>query len=210
MMIWGLDARSGNCVGATPDRIRHGVRLRRYAGDLSPPRKAAAVPDADALGQQVRNILEALDTDATRHDAHVAIIEQRGWRIVEGGQVSGYEDGKACDYECRDWRTGATLFTGRGTYEDFCREVDEKAGEEGRDWIFIENVPVNATDGESTDWEHAEPVLVPGIPASLVEPLLEWVENAAAIREIADIAGLPAERVEHMLRNAGRPASAGV
>jgi hypothetical protein len=184
--------------------------LPRYAGDLSPSRKAAAVPDTDALGQQIRNILEALDADATRHDARVAIIEQRGSRIVEGGQVSGYEDGKACDYECHDWRTGATLFTGRGTYEDFCRAVDEKAEVEGRDWIFIDNVPVNATDGEYTGWEPVEPVPVPGIPASLIEPLLEWVENAAPIREIADITGLPAERVEHMLRNVGRPASASV
>jgi hypothetical protein len=168
------------------------------------------VPDTDALGQQICNILEALDADAARHDAHVAIIEQRGWRIVEGGQISGYEDDKACAYECHDWRTGTTLFTGCGTYEDFCRTVSEKAEEEGRDWIFIENVPVNATDGECTGCEDVEPAPVPRIPASLVEPLVEWVENAASIPEIADITGLPAERVEHMLRNVGRPASARV
>jgi len=140
---------------------------------------------------------------------HVAVIEQRGWRIVEGGQASGYEDDETCDYECRDWRTGETLFTGCGTYEDFCRTVNEKAEEEGRDWIFIDDVPVNATDGECTGWEDVEPVRVPGMPASLVGPLLEWVQDVAPVQEIADIAELPAERIEHMLRNAGRPPSGG-
>jgi hypothetical protein len=103
----------------------------------------------------------------------------------------------------------AALFTGRGTYADFCHTVKEKAEEGGREWIFIENVPVNASDGEWTGWEDVEPVPVPGIPASLVGPLVEWVENVASIAEIAGLAGLSAERAGHMLRNAGRPASAG-
>ena len=47
------------------------------------------------------------------------------------------------------------------------------------------------------------PARVSGIPESLVQALVEWVEGPAIPQELADLTGLSADRVQEMLRQPG-------
>lgn len=164
------------------------------------------MPDTEILGQQFRdqfrNILDAVAADADRFDNDIAAARQQGWRIIVGGPVpGGYEgdDDGSCDYECRDWGTGEPLFTGRGPAREFHRTVDKKSEEEGRPWIFLDDVHVNVTGGEE-DEVPARAVPVPGIPRSLVAPLAEWAKGHATSRELAGLTGFAVDEVKHMMR----------
>ncbi len=51
--------------------------------------------EGGALGQQLRNILDAEAAGTARQEERIAALEQRGYRIVDGGQVGAY-DGPGC------------------------------------------------------------------------------------------------------------------
>ncbi len=158
--------------------------------------------EGDALGQQLRNILDAMEAEAARFEEHAAKLEQDGWRIVSGGQTGFPDDGDLVDFACTDWRTGETLFTGHGTADDFTAAFNAAEAQDGRPWCQRDNVEVQATGGESDGWGRLEPPLVPGIPASLAELLVDWAETADP-QEVAELAGLSPERVQQQRREPG-------
>ncbi len=158
--------------------------------------------DGDALGQQLRNILDAEAADTARQEERTAVLEQQGYRIVDGGQAGAY-DGEICDYACTDWRTGETLLTGRGTYQDFLAAFEAAAGRDEREWCHPDRVDEVATGGTRDDLASLDPTRVPGIPDSLVHALIEWVEGPATIEELADLTGLTATRVQELLLQPG-------
>jgi hypothetical protein len=143
--------------------------------------------EGDALGQQLRNILDAMAADTALLEERAAALEQQGYRIVDGGQTSSYDADGTCDYACTDWRTGETLFTGRGTYEDYLAALEAAARRDGREWCHRDRVNEVATDGTHDDLALLEPARVPGIPESLVHALTEWVEGPATVQELAEL-----------------------
>jgi hypothetical protein len=146
--------------------------------------------EGDALRQQLRNILDAMEAETALFEERAAQLERDGWRIVDGGQVGTYDgDDNQVDYACTDWRMGETLFTGHGTYEDFTARLDAAEAKDGRRWVQQHNVTVQVTNGEADDMRPLEPVLVPGMPASLAELLVAWVERADP-HEVAQLTGL--------------------
>ena len=106
------------------------------------------------------------------------------------------------DYACTDWRTGETLFNGHGTADDFSTALEAAEAQDGRPWCQSHNVEVQATNGESDGWGQLEPPLVPGMPASLAELLVDWAETADP-QEVAELTGLSAERVKQQRRQPG-------
>lgn len=157
----------------------------------------------DALGQQLRNILDAISADAAVQAEHIAKLEGDGCRIVDGGQTSSYDDGGACGYEGHDWRTGEVLFSGHGTLEEYDAALDEAQQRDGRPWCHIDRVSSAATGGARDDWHVVEPIRVPEIPESLVQVLSEWAESSATVQELADLTGLRAASVEVLRRERG-------
>ena len=158
----------------------------------------------DALGQQLRNILDAEAADTAQLEERIAKLEEQGYRIVDGGQIGSYQgDDGTCDYACTDWRTGQTLFTGRGTYQDYLAELEAAAGRDGREWCHRDHVDEVATGGSHDDLAQLDPARVPGLPESLVRALTEWVEGPATAQELAGLTGLPAARVQDLLRRPG-------
>ncbi len=155
----------------------------------------------DRLGQQIKNILDAEEAHETQDQANIAKLEARGWRIV-GNRGDGDPDG-AGDEGCEvfDWRTGETLIHVRGTDAERAAAVEAAEKRDGREWCLREDVTINATDGAYSDWDWLmEPELAPGVPKSLAEALIDWVE-AAPVEEIADVTGLPPAHVRNQLRH---------
>jgi hypothetical protein len=159
--------------------------------------------ESDALSQQVRNILDAEAASTDQQEEHIAMLEQRGYRIVDGGQTASYDGGETCDYVCTDWRTGQALFTGHGTYEDYQAVLKAAAERDGRDWCHRDHVDVVATNGAHDDTALLAPTRITGIPESLVRVLIEWVEGPATAQELADLTGLPVARVHELPREPG-------
>jgi hypothetical protein len=158
--------------------------------------------EGDALGQQLRNILDAEAAETAQQEERIAMLEPQGYRIVDGGQEGAY-DGEICDYACTDWRTGETLFAGRGTYQDYLAAFEAAAGRDGREWCHRDRVDEVATGGTHDDLASLGPARVPGMPDSLVHALIEWVEGPATIEELADLTGLTPTRVQDLLRQPG-------
>jgi hypothetical protein len=157
----------------------------------------------DALGQQLRNILDAEAAETAQLEERIAQLEEQGYRIVDGGQAGSYDDDGKCDYACTDWRTGKTLFTGQGTYEDYMAALPAAAERDGREWCHRDHVNDVATGGTHDDLAQLDPARVPGLPGSLVGVLIDWVEGPATTDELADLTGLPAARVQDLLRQPG-------
>jgi hypothetical protein len=157
----------------------------------------------DPLSQQLRNILDAMEAETALFKERAATLEQMGWRIIDGGPVGIDDDGDRSDYVCTDWRTGETLFSGRGTYSDFTAAVEAGEARDGRQWCLLQDVALQATEGEADPEPLLDPVHVQGIPGSLVRALVEWAETATT-EELAGLTGLPAERVEYQRREARR------
>lgn len=157
----------------------------------------------DALGQQLRNILDAMAAETAQVEERIAKLEEQGYRIVDGGQTGSYQDDEKCEYACTDWRTGEVLFSGRGTHADYSAAADAAAGRDGRQWCHRDRVNEVATGGMHDELALLDPARVPGIPESLIHALVEWAEGPATPQELADLAGLPADRVQEMLRQPG-------
>lgn len=155
----------------------------------------------DRLSRQIRLILEAHDAAAAEHEAQAAVIEERGVRIVDVLQV-GHDQGDdgAFNFRCVDWRTRNTLLAGHGTRTAIEGLMRRKAGELGEEWLEIGDVPVVATDGERSGEEELAPGVADGVPASLVQPLIEWVGESASLAELVQVTGWPVHRVTRMLR----------
>ncbi|MGH3223608.1 MAG: hypothetical protein ACRDPY_33820 [Streptosporangiaceae bacterium] len=159
--------------------------------------------EGDALGQQLRYILDAEAADTAQQEERIGMLERQGCRIVAGGQTGSYGDDEACDFACTDWRTGEILFTGRGTYQDYLAAFEAAADRDGREWCHRDRVDEVATEGTHDDLAQLDPARAPGMPASLVHALIEWVEGPATVQELADLTGLPAARVQDLLRHPG-------
>jgi hypothetical protein len=152
------------------------------------------------LAQQLRNILDAEAAMTALDEERVAKLEAEGYRIVGGGQTSSFDDDGRCEWECTDWRTGETLASGRGTYDEYGAAVDAAAERDGRPWCHRDHVHETATDGADDGFGLLDPVPVPGMPESLIRALVDWVQGPATAEELADLTGLSAARVRDLLR----------
>ncbi|MFE2532591.1 hypothetical protein [Streptomyces sp. NPDC059371] len=119
-------------------------------------------------------------------------LEGSGHRIVDGGQVGSYDDEGRCSWEVTDWRTGEVLASGHTTMEEQDKTTD--ALDPGNVWYHRDNM--HAFDLVEVD-------LPEGLPESLHEPLMEWLENRAEAEEIAAWLGEPAEEIEHKMSGLG-------
>lgn len=173
-------------------------------GESGTPAEDAQLPGGAALGRQLRNILDAEAAVTARTEDRITLLEEQGYRIVDGGQADSYGSDGASGYVCTDWRTGETLFTGRGTYADYLHEMDAAAARDGREWCHRDRVDEVATGGEHDELALLDPARVPGFPGSLVQALVDWVEGSAAAGEVAALAGLPEARVRELLRKPAR------
>lgn len=82
-------------------------------------------------------------------EADIRQLEADGHRIVDGGQICGYDARGECGYRYTDYRTGNVLVEGRGTYEDDERETNAYPGSEH--WIHIDSVTEHADEPEGIE-----------------------------------------------------------
>jgi hypothetical protein len=153
----------------------------------------------DRLALQLRYILAAEAADSAMLEKHAGLLEEKGWRIVDGGQTAPYDADGQCDFACRDWRTGVSLFSGHGTLEDFGRLMEAGMKEEGRTWCLVDQVNRTASDGKYDRVYTAEPELVGGIPESLAEALQDWATSRATPGELSTLTGLTVAEVQELL-----------
>jgi hypothetical protein len=112
----------------------------------------------DAIVQQIENEIAALDLDAKLVEARIIELEAEGYRIIDGGQISGGGD-EEIEWEYTDWRTGEVIATGRGTDDSCCPD----------NWYHMD--PLRDEIFEIT--KHA--TQVKGLPDSLITALHDWV-----------------------------------
>ncbi|MFC3986652.1 hypothetical protein [Streptosporangium jomthongense] len=137
-----------------------------------------------AIRDHVRKILLARAADNEAEAAKIQEIEAAGGRIITGGQIDKDE------WEILDWRTEERLAHGHNGldgYAEACLRLDP----EGR-WHHID--PLTEEIGLT------EPSLTDGVPLSLAEALLNWVESLSTPdEEIAEIAGWDVAEVARCL-----------
>lgn len=126
------------------------------------------------MSEIARFVQAVLDQAAERHATEAARcteIEAEGYRIVEGGQTTSYDDDSKCGYAISDFRTSEVLVRGYGAAEEFDTAWDALADKLGqplyhRDRIFDEVLEANdrSPSPETT------------LPKSLAGVLEEWAE----------------------------------
>lgn len=152
----------------------------------------------DPLTQQVRNILEAGAAMTAQEQQRIAKLEADGYRIIDGGQTGPYDADGKCGYAYTDCRTGETLASGHGTYEESLEALDAAAG--NREICHRDRVAEVAIGG-ADDYGLIDPEPVPGIPDSLVTVLADWAESSDTTDEdLALVTGLHVDQVRELRR----------
>ncbi|MEV4975549.1 hypothetical protein [Streptomyces scopuliridis] len=119
-----------------------------------------------------------LATEEARQE-RIRSFEQGGHRIIGGGQTG------ESSWEITDWRTGAIIETGTGSYDAY--DAAATRLDPDRKWIHVEQFD---DDYDEPDVDHA------GIPASLAEALRDWLGMAVTSDEdVAAVVGWSVEEV---------------
>lgn len=137
-------------------------------------------------------ILEAFKRDTERREAKLRELEADGLRIIGGGQTSSYDDDGNASFNVTDWRTGEVLGSGHGSFADYdalLKNLDSTGA-----FFHIDHL-----DDDLTIDELAYPVRpTDGVPESLSDALIEWMDGKATNEEIAELVGWSTARVaEH-------------
>ncbi|MEU1590541.1 hypothetical protein [Micromonospora sp. NPDC005710] len=136
----------------------------------------------DAAVEHVRRLLRAqLTIDDARYE-RLEELEQKGYRIVDGGQV-GVDEWKVLD-----WRTDEVIAEGDDGWEGYTAAT-KRLCPDGR-WVHVDSL---------TDDLPLPEVNTPGVPPSLGKALYEWIsQNSTSAEDIAQLIGWPVEKVrEH-------------
>ncbi|WP_327286531.1 hypothetical protein OG974_32660 (plasmid) [Streptomyces sp. NBC_00597] len=139
----------------------------------------------------VRRWLEANERVQEQFAQRVAEAEAAGHRIVDGGQTGSYDDAGRAPWAITDWRTKVVLASGRDDYEGYDAAL-AKTDPDGC-WLLVDNL------SQQTGLPEVDPI--PGLPESLAEALLEWLESKAAPAEVAAWIDERLEDVEPRMRN---------
>lgn len=139
----------------------------------------------DAVRDHIRKILETLAADKAADAKEIAQLEAAGRRIVDGGQITSYDEDNECGWEITDWRTGEVLASGHSTYEEYIAAY-ELVDPDGK-FYHHDHIGETPTTVPDTD----------GVPPSLAQALEDWIgQNATPSSEVAEVAAWPVERVE--------------
>lgn len=139
---------------------------------------------ADPAAEHVRKTLEQLSVRAEAIRTRVRELEAAGHRIVGGGQTGTPDVDGRSPWDATDWRSGAVLFSGHGSYEDYIAATDQH-DPDGK-WIHIDALT------ENFDLIEVEPAS--GLPPSLASVLQEWAEDADP-DEVAEFVSWSPDRV---------------
>lgn len=136
-----------------------------------------------ALQIHVRKILRAIAAADKAKEEAITKIEKAGHRIVDGG---GMGEGR---WDITDWRTGEVIASGSDGYEEHSAAF-ERLDPDNR-WIHIDRID------EDAPWASYDIPPTDGIPPTLADALLEWLESGSTpYEEIAVVAGWSAAEVE--------------
>ncbi|MFC6883405.1 hypothetical protein [Actinomadura yumaensis] len=130
------------------------------------------------LRDHLRAVLLGYDADNQAVNARAAALEAAGRRVIEGGRIIG---GDA--WRVTAWRTGEVLAEGTTPYP-----VGRTAHDPDDTWIHIDELTAQASI--------TRPVPPPGLPASLADIAVEWLDETATPDEIAEVVDWPAAEVE--------------
>lgn len=145
----------------------------------------------DLVKVHVRKWLAANVTVQESFREKIRELEASGLRIVDGGQTGSYgEDGRA-EWEVTDWRTGDVVTSGRDTYEGFADALAQLDPDDRL--VFLDRL------SEETELPQVESTV--GLPESLCDALVEWLEEKADAEEVAEWLGEPVEVIERQMRN---------
>ncbi|MEW1583155.1 hypothetical protein AB0407_34475 [Streptomyces microflavus] len=139
----------------------------------------------------VRKWLAANVAVQTSFRTKVRDLEASGLLIVDGSQISSYDKDNRADWEIRDWRTGKVLASGHSTF-DGMNEVLAQVDPDQR-FRFLDRL--------SEETELPDPGATDGLPESLAEALVQWLEEKADVAEVAEWLGEPAEVIDRQMRN---------
>lgn len=129
--------------------------------------------------------------------------EAQGYRIIGGGQVSGWDyadpddpESSVCSWEYIDRRTGEVLCAGTGTMED--EDAAMAAADPDGHWFHEDRL----CDEPAEQGAELVNLIASGVPASLVEAITTWaleedIEEIAAFIGWA-LADVRACRDEHL------------
>jgi len=111
------------------------------------------------IHQHIRAVVAYENSDQAREEMLLASYEANGERIISGGQTG------PDTWDVTDYRTGELLAEGDNGLDGYCKLI----GEVGQNWVHIDPIIEALND---------DPPKTEGLPESLCEVLLEWVEDA--------------------------------
>lgn len=143
----------------------------------------------DLLREHVRNCLTTAQTREEALQDLVETLEAHGYRIVTAVQT-GY-----AKWEIRDFRAETCLMHGNQGSPELAKQMERISISTCEDqhwtWVLIEDL----LDGLPSD-----PIITPGMPASLGAMIAEWVRcPATPLDEIVMITGWSVGRVQSFL-----------
>ncbi|MFJ3670361.1 hypothetical protein ACIPSE_28295 [Streptomyces sp. NPDC090106] len=142
----------------------------------------------DLVKVYVRQWLSSNEERLDAYDKAMADLAAEGKTVVAMGQIGFHGDDGKADWEVREQRTGRLLASCHDTYDGFTAVMAE-ADPDGR-WVSVDRLrkpPV-------------APEPIPGLPESLCEVLVEWLESHADPDELADWLDEPVEAMERRMR----------
>ncbi|MFE7928358.1 hypothetical protein ACFU6S_06390 [Streptomyces sp. NPDC057456] len=145
----------------------------------------------DLVKDHVRKWLAANVTVQEAFHVKVRELEASGLRIVDGGQTGSYDDDGRSDWEVTDWRTGQVVASGHSSF-DGMTEALGRVDPDNR-FVFLDRL--------SEETELPDPGPTAGLPESLGEALVTWLEEKADADEVAEWLGEPVEGIERQMRN---------